>query len=271
MGQLCGRHWRYQPCELRYGPVLQVRQHTALMLHWTIPLLYYETFPRNRVLHAVLRAALEQPGAGLAEARRLAASRSFQDALLNCAVELVTYAASGEPTFPELTSRLGRMPQVLDLWDAAGRFGSHVRGAPAVVCSYLGLLRLRIAEELAWRNGSLLFQALSAGGGGGCADGDRGLVSVRAPVACAAMSDYPPTRCMVTQEAVLGSNRAPYYSSHLEHCELACVGHFQPTSNQMSAEQHHPYRLHAPVKLICNEGRCATEDERTGCARTELA
>ena len=202
MGQLCGRHWRYQPCELRYGPVLQVRQHTAVMLRWAIPLLSCVTFPRNRVLHAVLRAALEQPGAGLAEARRLAASRSFQDALLNCAVELVTYAASGEPTFPELTSRLGRMPQVLDLWDAAGRFGTHVRGAPPVVGSYLGLLRLRIAEELAWRNGSSLFQALSTGGGGGCADGDKGLVSVRAPNACAALKNCPAARAMVTQLAV---------------------------------------------------------------------
>lgn len=153
------------------------------MLRFTMPLLCCVTFSHNRVLYAVLRAALEQPGAGLAEARRLAANRSFQDALLNCAVELVTYAASGEPAFPELTSRLGRMPQVLDLWDAAGRFGMHVRGAPAVVGSYLGLLRLRIAEEMAWRNGSSLFQALSTGGGGGFADGDKGLVSVREPVA----------------------------------------------------------------------------------------
>lgn len=158
------------------------------MLCWTIPLCCCVTIPRNRVLHAVLRAALEQPGAGLAEARRLASSRSFQDALLHCAVELVTFAASSEPTFPDLTSRLGRMPQALDLWDAAGRFGTHMRGAPAVVGSYLGLLRLRIAEELAWRNGSSLFQALGTGGGGGCADGDKRLVSVRAPVACSALS-----------------------------------------------------------------------------------
>ena len=157
------------------------------------------------MLHAVLRAALEQPGAGLAEARRLAGSRSFQDALLNCAVELVTFAATGEPTFPELTSRLGRIPQVLDLWDAAGRFGRHVRGAPPPIGTYLGLLRLRIAEELAWRNGSSLFQAMSSGGGGGCADGDKGLVSVRASLACAGLTVLPAAKTKIMHLAVPGS------------------------------------------------------------------
>jgi hypothetical protein len=137
-----------------------------------------------RVLHGVLCAALahtnRESGGGLAEARRLAGSRTFQDALLNCTVELVVFAASGEPSFPELTSRLGRLPLVLDLWDAAGCFGTHIRDQPAVLCGYVGLMRLRIAEELAWRNGSSVFTALSAGGGGACAQGDKALVAVRA-------------------------------------------------------------------------------------------
>lgn len=134
------------------------------------------------MLHGVLCAALAQTssGDGLAEARRLAGSRAFQDALLNCAVELVAFAASGDPSFPELTHRLGRLPLALDLWDAAARFGAHVRGPPAALCAYLGLMRVRITEELAWRNGSALFTVLHSGGGGGCAEGDRALVAVRA-------------------------------------------------------------------------------------------
>ena len=137
-----------------------------------------------RVLHGVLHAALSQQDesgqAKLAEARRLAGSRAFQDALLNCAVELVAYAASGGPAFPDLTSRMGRLPLMLDLFDAVGHFGMHLAGTPPAVCGYLGLMRLRITEELAWRNGSSLFHALSSGGGGSCAAGDMALVSVRA-------------------------------------------------------------------------------------------
>lgn len=135
------------------------------------------------MLHGVLCTALAQTNCdgsdGLAEARRLAGSRAFQDALLNCAVELVTFAANGEPSFPELTDRLGRLPLVLDLWDAAECFGKHIRDQPAVLCAYLGLMRVRITEELAWRNGSSLFAAMSAGGGGACAQGDMALVAVR--------------------------------------------------------------------------------------------
>ena len=136
------------------------------------------------MLHGVLRAALPQLNenghASLAEARRLAGSRTFQDALLNCAIELVAYAASGEPTFPELTSRMGRLPLVLDLWDAVAHFGKHMCCTSPAICVYLGYMRVRITEDLAWRNGSSLFQAMHSGGGGSCAAGDKALVSVRA-------------------------------------------------------------------------------------------
>lgn len=148
-------------------------------------MLFIDTISHScRVLHGVLHAALSQQDesgqANLAEARRLAGSRAFQDALLNCAVELVAYAASGGPAFPDLTSRMGRLPLMLDLFDAVRHFGMHLAGTPPAVCGYLWLMRLRITEELAWRNGSSLFHALSSGGGGSCAAGDKALVSVRA-------------------------------------------------------------------------------------------
>jgi hypothetical protein len=43
---------------------------------------------------------------------------SFQAALLACTVELISFAAAGEPDFPALTARLGLMEYSFDMWEA---------------------------------------------------------------------------------------------------------------------------------------------------------
>lgn len=49
-------------------------------------------------------------------------NKDIQLALLNCSVELVSYAFSGEANFPELTIKLGRLTHSLDLFEACHHF-----------------------------------------------------------------------------------------------------------------------------------------------------
>jgi hypothetical protein len=49
---------------------------------------------------------------------------------------------------------------------------------PEIVDGYLGYMRLRITEELAWLNCSSLYNAMTEGGGGTRHAGDMSLVQV---------------------------------------------------------------------------------------------
>ena len=73
----------------------------ALGCHSTVPACHIP----SRVLHGVLEGS---DGGG--RAQRLAANTDFQEALLNCAVELVTLAwHAAEMPFPTATMQLRRL------------------------------------------------------------------------------------------------------------------------------------------------------------------
>jgi hypothetical protein len=59
--------------------------------------------------------------------------------------------AKGEALFPALTERLGRLPNVIDLWEAVELCRMHLgRGSdipmPQVLEDYLAFIRVRITE-----------------------------------------------------------------------------------------------------------------------------
>ena len=92
----------------------------------------------------------------------------FTSGALVVVAEVVKHAWKGVPDFPTLTIELGKLSDVLDLWEAIPyayfSFQSieGVAMAPAI-SSYLIHMRIRITEELAWLNGSSLFLAISIG------------------------------------------------------------------------------------------------------------
>lgn len=49
---------------------------------------------------------------------------------------------------------------------------------PEIVDGYLGYMRLRITEDIAWLHGSSMYLAMSEGGGGTRPSGDKSLVQV---------------------------------------------------------------------------------------------
>jgi hypothetical protein len=52
---------------------------------------------------------------------------------------------------------------------------------PDALDAYLGYMRVRITEELAWLRGSPLYTVMDRGGGGSCAPGDKALLEVLRP------------------------------------------------------------------------------------------
>ena len=76
-----------------------------------------------------------------------------------------------------LTAFVGRDVYYLDLYEAAQHmklFLAHDQSCPAPepVLSFLELMRIRICEELAWQNGSMLYAIMHKGGGGSCDKGE---------------------------------------------------------------------------------------------------
>eukprot|EP00884_Botryococcus_braunii_P011248 jgi/Botrbrau1/20123/Bobra.0173s0025.1 len=117
-------------------------------------------------------------------ARSIIVQNDFQVALLMCAVEIVAYILPNHPSFPTLTVQLGRLSKVLDLWEAIRCYrvcfavgSKECHAMPADVAEHLSYMRIRIVEELIWCNGSSIYQALQAGGGGCHEHGDFALVN----------------------------------------------------------------------------------------------
>ena len=85
---------------------------------------------------------------------------------------------------------------------------------PEALGAYLGYIRIRIAEELAWLRGSPLYTVMEHGGGGSRAPGDKALLEVRglssAPHALRDVSCLPAdAACMrVSDCTMLGTSRA---------------------------------------------------------------
>jgi hypothetical protein len=94
-----------------------------------------------RALHAML---LGQPKDEFEDpqpeaVRHIVSSTSLQLGLLACAAEVVQFAVSGDPSFPELTEgRLDLLGCVLDMWEGL----AHVR-AVLQQASFLGLPCMR--------------------------------------------------------------------------------------------------------------------------------
>lgn len=76
-------------------------------------------------------------------------------------------------------NRGSRARRCLDLWEATSHFRRQLGPAsalpmPEAAASYLGLMRARIAEELAFLPGSSLYSCLCNGGGGSLRAGEEG-------------------------------------------------------------------------------------------------
>lgn len=61
--------------------------------------------------------------------RSIAADESMQLSLLSCAAEIVNFVFEPNLSFPELTYQLGRLGEVLSLWQAVGTFWTHLPAA----------------------------------------------------------------------------------------------------------------------------------------------
>lgn len=125
------------------------------------------------------------PNAGtcrVSAATQLAQKTTLQAALMVCAVELTSYCISGAASFPAITTKLGYSSIALDLWEAIGHFLHYLpietsTDLPDNVSNYLLFMRVRIAEQLAWKSGSSVYQVICEGGGGSDAAGHYRLLS----------------------------------------------------------------------------------------------
>ena len=63
--------------------------------------------------------------------KHIIGNQDAQLALLNYAAEVVFNMFSQETSFPALTAAMGRLPNVVDMWDAAVQFHTHMPGALA--------------------------------------------------------------------------------------------------------------------------------------------
>ncbi|CAL8466679.1 g6215 [Coccomyxa elongata] len=111
----------------------------------------------------------------------IVANTPFQIALLACIAELVSFAASGRACFPALTARANAMGCIFDMWEALLYVQHHLLkmgmvALPDSIEGYLGYMRIRIAEEVAWMTGSPLYTIMTEGGGGTFRPGDTSLL-----------------------------------------------------------------------------------------------
>lgn len=141
-----------------------------------------------RVLQGLLASAAdEHPETGTSSTSdtrvvSLASNQPLQLALLTCAVEVTCFCSTGLASFPCIASALGQTSAALELWEAAQHFLRYLEAETAVpvaesVASYLSFICIRVAEDLAWREGSTLYTAICHGGGGSCKQGDYALLT----------------------------------------------------------------------------------------------
>lgn len=137
-----------------------------------------------RVLQAVLSShgTVATSNGRLSNAQQLAENSKLLQALMLCAIELTSYCITGNASFPAITSQLGHSCMALEVWQAVGLFLCYLPAEtgiklPDSVSSYLLFMRVRITEQLAWKSGSSVYQAICEGGGGSCAIGDYSLLS----------------------------------------------------------------------------------------------